>query len=78
MYIKSALILSGVVVTTYTTFFASTTYWVSYFATTATCACPSEGAYKTSSAALTLCAPVTHCCHDCMHLRGCLQFNLQP
>ena len=29
MYIKSALILSGVVVTTYTTFFASTTYWVS-------------------------------------------------
>ena len=40
MYIKSALILSGVVLTTYTTFFASTSYWVSpLFAIATACAC---------------------------------------
>ena len=58
MYIKSGLILSGVALTSYTTFFASTSYWVSLvFATTATYmhVCPS------SSAAITLCSHVTLC-----------------
>ena len=45
MYIKSALILSGVVVTTYTTFFVATSYWVSFICAITPTRALSEGPF---------------------------------